>query len=76
MSQTTLEISGMTCGHCANHVTEELAELAGVSNINVDLNAGATSIVTFESESPISDADIREAVSEAGNYTVESINVK
>ncbi|USR79522.1 heavy-metal-associated domain-containing protein [Arcanobacterium pinnipediorum] len=76
MSQTTLEISGMTCGHCAQHVTDELSALAGVSNINVDLHAGQTSIVTFDSNSPLSDEDIREAVSEAGDYTVESINVK
>ncbi|QJC21176.1 heavy-metal-associated domain-containing protein [Arcanobacterium buesumense] len=76
MSSTTLHVSGLTCGHCAQHVTDELSELTGVSNIDVQLNAGATSVVTFDSTSPISDDDIREAVSEAGNYTVESIVTK
>lgn len=75
MSHTTLKVSGLTCGHCAQHVTEELTEL-GISALNVDLNAGGVSTVTFESSEPFTDDTIREAIAEAGDYTVESIETK
>ena len=31
MTTTDLKITGMTCGHCAASVREELGEIAGVS---------------------------------------------
>ncbi|WP_216380361.1 heavy-metal-associated domain-containing protein [Arcanobacterium phocae] len=76
MSTTTLHVSGLTCGHCVAHVTEELSELAGVANINVDLHPSEVSVVTFDSQNPVSDDDVRAAIAEAGNYTVESIETK
>ena len=30
-------VSGMTCGNCVNHVTEEVSEVAGVDNVSVTL---------------------------------------
>lgn len=68
-----IKISGMTCGHCAAHVEEELAELPGVSDIKIDLHPEATSRVTFQSAAELSDADIRAAISEAGDYQIEDI---
>lgn len=41
MTTTTITVSGMTCGHCEAAVKEELGALAGVSDVAVDLNAGA-----------------------------------
>ena len=38
MTTTDLKITGMTCGHCAASVREELGEIAGVSAVDVDLN--------------------------------------
>lgn len=35
-----LKIEGMTCGHCAMHVKEALAGVAGVVSVDVDLQAG------------------------------------
>ena len=35
---TTLKVSGLTCGHCVTHVTEELEAVAGVKNVSVLLN--------------------------------------
>jgi len=32
-------VTGMTCGHCAAAVTEELTALPGVSEVSVDLTA-------------------------------------
>ena len=37
---TTLKVSGLTCGHCVAHVTEELEALNGVKNVSALLNKG------------------------------------
>ncbi len=50
MTTTTITVSGMTCGHCVASVTEELSELDGVTDVAVDLHAGADSPVTITSE--------------------------
>lgn len=63
MSIATYTVTGMTCGHCVNSVTEELTKLQGISDVDVDL---ATGEVTVTSDGPIDDAKIREAVDEAG----------
>ena len=59
-------VLGMTCGHCATSVTEELQELDGVQAVTVDLVAGGTSTVTVTSDQPLADADVQAAVGEAG----------
>ena len=46
---TTVNVSGMTCGHCVSSVSEELESLAGVEKVDVDLNAGGISTVTITS---------------------------
>jgi copper chaperone len=33
MSTTTFTVKGMTCGHCVNHVTEEVKKIAGVTAV-------------------------------------------
>jgi copper chaperone len=64
MSQTIeYTVSGMTCGHCVASVTEEVQEIAGVTDVQVDLASGALAVT---SEQPLSDAAIRAAVEEAG----------
>lgn len=72
MSTTVYQVAGMTCGHCVNSVTEELSKLAGVSSVKVDLVAGGTSPVEVVSETPLDDAEVREAVSEAGYELVDA----
>jgi len=67
---TTVEVSGMTCGHCVSSVSEELESLAGVESVDVDLNAGGVSTVTITSEKALSPAEIGEAVAEAGYLVV------
>lgn len=67
--QTTVNVSGMTCGHCVMSVTEELTELEGVESVDVDLVAGGTSPVVVTSSRELSKDEIEEAVEEAG-YTV------
>ena len=41
MSTTTYTVKGMTCGHCVGSVTEEVGEIPGVTNVDVDLATGA-----------------------------------
>jgi copper chaperone CopZ len=62
----TFAVTGMTCGHCAASVTEELTALPGVRSVDVDLNVGADSAVTVTSDSPLSHAQVAAAVAEAG----------
>ncbi|HHT12322.1 MAG TPA: heavy-metal-associated domain-containing protein [Propionibacterium sp.] len=64
---TNYTVSGMTCGNCVNHVTEEVSEIDGVQNVNVVLEGGAMSV---ESDERIPFDAIIEAVKEAGDYTV------
>ncbi len=67
---TTVNVSGMTCGHCVSSVSEELESLAGVEGVDVDLNAGGISTVTITSSQELSPAEIGEAVAEAGYLVV------
>jgi copper chaperone len=63
MSIQTFTVSGMTCGHCVQAVTSELANLPGVSNVSVDLSTG---VATVESSRALDSAEVAAAVDEAG----------
>jgi copper chaperone len=63
MCSTTYTVSGMTCGHCVSSVTEEVAQIAGVSSVDVDL---ATGQVTVTSQNELDRAQVQRAVEEAG----------
>ena len=63
MTVQTYTVKGMTCGHCVQAVSGELSKLAGVSDVAVDLGSGA---VTVTSDAPLAEAQVREAVDEAG----------
>ena len=69
---TTVNVSGMTCGHCVSSVSEELEALSGVEKVDVDLNAGGISTVTITSSETLSNSEIGEAVAEAGYLVVAS----
>ncbi|MHA7275917.1 heavy-metal-associated domain-containing protein [Arthrobacter sp. HLT1-21] len=70
MSTTTVNISGMTCGHCVDSVTEEILTIDGVQNVAVDLNKGGISTATVTSASVLDPEQIGEAVAEAGYLVV------
>ena len=63
MSQFSYTVVGMTCGHCASAVTEEVGSLAGVRQVDVDLKSGT---VTVTSDRPLAEDEVRDAVTEAG----------
>jgi copper chaperone len=65
--QSNYTVTGMTCGHCVAHVTEEVRAVPGVSEVQVTLEGGRM-VVT--SEAPVDFDAVKEAVAEAGEYAV------
>ncbi|MBY6351607.1 heavy-metal-associated domain-containing protein [Rhodococcoides corynebacterioides] len=63
MTTTSITVTGMTCAHCVNAVTEEVGALDGVTGVTVDL---ATGRVDVESDAPVSADALAAAVDEAG----------
>ena len=63
MSTETYTVTGMTCGHCVSSVTEEVSELPGVNDVQVDLESGR---VTVTADAPVGEDKVRAAVEEAG----------
>lgn len=70
MTTQTVNVSGMTCGHCVHAVTQELTALPGVTDVQVQLEAGGTSQVQITATAPLTDADIHAAIDEAGYQVV------
>ena len=68
--QLELNISGMTCGHCAMSVTKELSKLDGAAGVKVDPQAGTA---TLEVADSVANELVAAAVEEAG-YTLVSSN--
>ncbi|WP_430791163.1 copper chaperone CopZ [Virgibacillus flavescens] len=62
--QTTLNVRGMTCGHCEKAVKGSLEKLTGVTTVEVHLTAGKVDVSYDDTE--ITVADMREAVEEQG----------
>jgi len=67
MVKTTLRINGMSCMHCVMHVKKALGSIDGVKNLEVSVGNA-----TIESEKPLDEKALREAVAEAG-YEVVSV---
>ncbi|MBX7269377.1 heavy-metal-associated domain-containing protein [Micromonospora sp. Llam7] len=63
VTTTTYHVQGMTCGHCVNAVSTEVAAIPGVKDVQVELAAG---LVTVISDQPLTDDAVRAAVDEAG----------
>ena len=61
--QTTINVSGMTCGHCVSAVTMELSLLPTVTEVDVDLESGR---VTITSDAALEQAQLATAIDEAG----------
>lgn len=61
--QTTINVSGMTCGHCVSAVTTELSLLPSVTEVEVMLESGQ---VTITSDATLDPAQLATAIDEAG----------
>ncbi len=66
MQTLDFTVTGMTCQHCVASVTEEVAELAGVSEVDVDLAGGRLHVV-----GDVTAEQVQAAVAEAGSYTAQ-----
>ncbi len=60
--QLEFTVQGMTCEHCVASVSEEVAEVGGVSQVDVDLVSGRLTVAG----DGVDPAAVREAVAEAG----------
>jgi len=59
-------VQGMTCSHCVASVTEEVSEVAGVVDVDVELESGRLVV----RGAGVSDEAVRAAVAEAGYEVV------
>ena len=67
MTEKTLRVPDMHCGHCKAAVESELSKLSGVRKANADVEKGAVE-VTYD-EGTVTTEDLEGAIEEAG-YTV------
>lgn len=59
----TVKIKGMRCGHCVGAVTKALSGIAGISNVQVDLDKGEA---VYDESTPVPAAKIKETISAIG----------
>ena len=59
----TIKIKGMSCQHCVKAVTKALQEIAGITEVTVDLERGEAS---FEEGQQIAQDLLRERLKKAG----------
>ncbi|MEO7363192.1 MAG: cation transporter [Gemmatimonadaceae bacterium] len=62
MEQVTLQIKGMSCGHCVSAVKQALGEVPGVKIENVAIGSA---VISYEPDQTKS-TDITAALAEAG----------
>ena len=67
MTDKTLNVEGMSCGHCKAAVEGELKALPGIEKANADVDMGTVEVRYDESK--VGTADLKSAIEEAG-YTV------
>lgn len=69
MKQITIDIDGMTCGHCVMSVRNELGRLEGVTVKSVTLGNAVVEV----DGTTVQDQALQNAVTEAG-YAVKAIH--
>jgi copper ion binding protein len=63
MASIEYTVKGMTCGHCAAAVTEEVSKITGVRDVTVEVAADR---MVVDADATVTDELIRRAVEEAG----------
>ncbi|MFD0690848.1 heavy-metal-associated domain-containing protein [Actinomadura fibrosa] len=61
----SLSVSGMSCGHCASAIRDEVLPLRGVEDVEVDVPAGRVTVTGTAEESAV-----HAAIAEAGYEVV------
>jgi copper chaperone len=67
MTEKTLRVPDMHCGHCKAAVESELSKISGVASSNADVEKGTVE-VSYD-EGTVTTEDLEDAIEEAG-YTV------
>jgi copper chaperone len=70
MSTQQFHATGLTCGHCAAAVTEEVGALEGVGDVAVEVVEGGASLVTVTGARDLTDEEVAAALEEAGGYAL------
>ncbi|MGM0900596.1 MAG: copper chaperone CopZ [Bacillota bacterium] len=68
MKNTTLNVQGMSCGHCVKAVEGSVGQLEGVNQVNVKLDEALVEVAFNESK--VSLDKIKETIEDQG-YDVE-----
>ncbi|MET4566727.1 MULTISPECIES: copper chaperone CopZ [Bacillus subtilis group] len=68
MDKITLNVKGMSCGHCVNSIERSVGELKGIKSVKVHLEAGNVDVEFNPSE--VSLSEIKETIDDQG-YEVE-----
>ncbi len=69
MTDRTLNVEGMSCGHCKAAVEEELGKLSGVESSDADFEKGIVEVRYDEDR--VTPEDLEGAIQEAG-YSVKA----
>jgi copper chaperone len=64
MEQVTLQVKGMSCGHCVKAVESNVGELTGVHSVKVNLDEGKVDI-SFD-QAAVSLDQIKEVIDDQG----------
>ncbi|MCL2781338.1 MAG: heavy-metal-associated domain-containing protein [Actinomycetia bacterium] len=62
MAETRYTVTGMSCDHCVRAVRDEVAAIAGVTGVEVELDGGRLTV----SGDGFTDEQVRAAVGDAG----------
>lgn len=68
-NQVTLQVQGMTCGHCVKSVENSVGAMNGVERVLVELTNGTVAVEYNENEVKVE--NIKETIEDQG-YTVEA----
>jgi copper chaperone len=68
MEQTTLNVQGMSCGHCVKAVEGSVGKLEGVNSVKVDLQANKVDVEYDKNQ--VSIEKIKETVDDQGYEVV------
>ena len=60
--------TGLTCGHCANAVIDELSGIDDVTAVGVDVVKDGQSTITVEALRELAPNEVSAALAEAGDY--------
>jgi copper chaperone len=67
-NQVTLQVQGMSCGHCVKSIENSVGAIEGVEKVNVQLNDGT---VDVEFNNKVDVQKITDTIEDQG-YTVEA----